>query len=91
MGVILEMERKALAKEIVDFCVEYGIFNISSTEIKEITRRIRYQLDDYEFVENLINMIIVRTKVIDDIDTVKLKKLLIELEKTRLELEYNAK
>ena len=85
------MERKALAKEIVDFCVEYGIFNISSTEIKEITRRIRYQLDDYEFVENLINMIIVRTKVIDDIDTVKLKKLLIELEKTRLELEYNAK
>ena len=82
------MERKILASEIVDFCLEYGVFNIS-TDIGEIKTRIEEQFVDFEFVEGLINMIIVNTKNKNDIDTGKLIELLIELEKIRLELEYN--
>ena len=82
------MERKTLVNEIVDFALEYGIFNISGA-ISEIKTKIEHQLVDYEFVEGLINMIIVKTKDHKDIDTGRLIKLLIELEKIRLELEYN--
>jgi len=81
------MERKELANDIVDFALEYGVFNISG-QICDIKRRIEEQFIDFEFVEGLINMIIVKTKDKNDIDTGRLIELLIELEKIRLELEY---
>lgn len=84
------MEQKKLtrlANELTDFCLEYKIFNISCGA-KEIKQRIEEQFDDVIFVEGLINLIIVKTKNLDDIDTGKLVELLSELERVRLELEY---
>jgi len=83
------MERKRLANELTDFCLEYKIFNISCGA-KEIKQRIEEQFDDVIFVEGLINLIIVKAKKLDDIDTGKLVELLSELERVRLELEYRA-
>jgi len=45
-------------------------------------------LKDVSFIESLINTIIVKTKKSKDIDVEKLKELLLELEKIRLDLEY---
>ena len=86
------MEQKKLARlanELTDFCLEYKIFNISCGA-KEIKQRIEAQFDDVIFVEGLINLIIVKAKKLDDIDTGKLVELLSELERVRLELEYRA-
>jgi len=46
------------------------------------------QFIDPAFVEGLINMMIVRSKMSKDIDVDKLMELLLELDKLRLELEY---
>ena len=80
-------KRKKLANDITDFCLEYGIFNISCGAA-EIKQRIEEQFIDPAFVEGLINMIIVKVKNHDDIDTGKLIEILSELERLRLELEY---
>ena len=81
------MERKKLAHELTDFCLEYRIFN-STCGAKEIKQKIEEQFDDIIFVEGLINLIIVKAKKLDGIDTFKLVELLSELERLRLELEY---
>ena len=81
------MERKKLANDLTDFCLEYKIFNISCS-VKGIKQRIEEQFDDVIFVEGLINLIIVKAKDHKDIDTGKLVELLSELERLRLELEY---
>jgi len=81
------MERKKLANELTDFCVEYEIFNKKSGS-KEIKKRIEEQFIDPVFVEGLINMIIVKSKNHDNIDTGKLIEILSNLERLRLELEY---
>ena len=81
------MNRKKLANDVTDFCLEYGIFNITCGA-KEIKQRIEEQFEDCAFVEGLINMIIVKAKNRDDIDTGKLIELLSDLERLRLELEY---
>jgi len=84
------MEQKKLARlanELTDFCIEYKIFNISCGA-KEIKQRIEEQFTDVVFVEGLINLIIVKSKDHQDIDTGKLIELLSELERLRLELEY---
>ena len=83
----IEMERKKLANEIIDFGLKYGIFNITCGT-KEIKRRVYEQFEDVIFIEGLINMIIVKAKNLKDIDTNKLVELLTELEKLRLELEW---
>jgi len=83
------MERKKLASDVTEFAVEYGIFNISCDK-KEIKQRIEEQFCDPAFVEELINMVILKSKEHLDIDTGKLIELLTELEIVRLELEYKA-
>jgi len=82
------MERKRLANELIEFCLEYKIFNISggATEIKQ---RIEEQFIDVVFVEGLINLII-KSKKPKDIDKDKLVELLSELDRLRNELEYKA-
>jgi len=81
------MNRKKLANELTDFCLEYRIFNISCGTA-EIKRRIEEQFIDPVFVEGLINMIIVKVKNHDDMDIDRLIILLSDLERLRLELEY---
>jgi len=81
------MERKRLARELTDFCLEHKIF-IISCGVKEIKQRIEEQFDDVVFVEGLIKIIIDKTKKDEKIDTDKLVELLTELERLRLQLEY---
>ena len=83
----LEMERKKLINEIADFGIEYGIFN-KSLERKEIKDGIELILSDCPGVEDIINRIIVKANSCQELDIVRLKTLLLELEKIRLELEY---
>ena len=83
------IERRRLASELTDFCLAYKIFNISCG-VKEIKQRIEEQFDDVVFVEGLINMIIVKAKNQENIDTGQLIELLSALERLRLELEYKA-
>jgi len=81
------MERKKLANQVTDFCLEYGIFNITCGT-KEIKQRIEEQFCDVIFVEGLINLIVDRAENQNDIDTGKLIELITELGRLRLELEY---
>jgi len=81
------MERNVLVDEIANFCFEYGVINsgVDESELKSI---ICNHLNEEEFIENIINTIITKTRTRGDIDTGKLIALLMELEKIRLELEY---
>jgi len=81
------MERKELINAIIDFCIEYRVFiKLNSTD--EIKIKIENGLNDMEFIENLINTIILKARNSKNIDIDKIKNLLLELEKIRLELEY---
>jgi len=81
------MERERLAYELTNFCLVHGILNISC-EVEEFAERLNEQFDDMEFIETLINQIIVKTRNYNDLDTGKLIELLVALEYLRLELEY---
>jgi len=83
----LEMKRGILATEIINFCINYRIFN-NSEALMEVKDSISHQLEDAVFVEEFINLLILKTKNRQDIDLEKLKNLLLELERIRLELEY---
>ena len=80
------MERKELAVKLIDFCIENRIFN-TSTQIGRMRSRIERQLDDLAFVEYLIHMLITKAKYKEGVDFKKLRELLEELEKIRLDLE----
>jgi hypothetical protein len=84
----LEMNNKELVNEIIGFCVTYRLFE-KSEELTAIKEAIEHQLVDVVFVEGLINRLILKAKDRKDIDFEKLKTLLLELERIRLELEYN--
>ena len=78
------MEHYLLIREIVSFCLDYGI----KLDEKEVERRIRLYLSKAEFIENLIGVIIARTKKDKNVDIKRTKELIIELEKIRLDLEF---
>ena len=81
------MERKELINEIINFCFEHGLFK-GTVKVSELKIKIRKGLNDSEFIENLINTIIIKTRYRKSIDTEKIKALLLGLEEIRLELEY---
>jgi len=87
------MERKTLVNEIARFCFDYGLFD-KSVKIDEIENKIKAELEDPSFIESLINTILVKTKYFKNsksknLDVDQLKELLLNLEKIRLELEYD--
>ena len=82
------MKRELLINEITDFCFKYRLLK-EPVNLEDIKTRIEKGLEDSEFIENLINTIIVKTKHRKNIDTEKLKCLLLELDRVRLELEYH--
>jgi len=81
------LKRNILINEIANFCFNHGIFD-KPIRVSKIKKNIIDQLDDAEFIESLINTLIVKTRNRKDIDIKKLKELLLEVEKIRLELEY---
>jgi hypothetical protein len=80
------MERKDIIKEIVDYCNKYFLKTRKLTrgEILDIS----VLIDDKKFIEGIINKIYCRTVNNPNIDKKRTVKLLLELEKIRLELEY---
>ena len=78
------MRREVLISEIIKFCLDYGVL-INENEIKT---NIENGLSEADFIESLINMIIIKSKKSFGLDIRRVKELLIELEKIRLELEY---
>ena len=85
-----EKERNILINEIVSFGFKYKVFKntISAAELKKL---MIIGLEDFEFIENLINTIIVKTRNQEDLDVERTKNLLLSLEKIRLDLEYSKK
>ena len=81
------MERNILIDEIAEFGFKYKLFS-RTFNIKDLKIGIDGSLKRVEFIESLINTIIVKTKYRKNVDTERLKDLLIELEKIRLKLEY---
>ncbi|MCL2400909.1 MAG: hypothetical protein FWC91_14355 [Defluviitaleaceae bacterium] len=81
------MGKNVLVNEIVNFCFDYGVIHesIDEDELKSIVYN---HLEEEPFIENLINTIIIKSKSCPTLDIDRLKDLLIELEKIRLELEY---
>ena len=78
------MELYILIREIVSFCLDYGV----KLDEKEVEKKIRLYLNKAEFVENLIGMIITKAKKDKNMDIQRTKELLLELEKVRLDLEF---
>jgi len=83
------MEQKILVDKIISFCYEYGVIN-KSFPLSKFESMIERNLDKTDFVESLINKIILTTKIRQGVDIKLVKELLIELEKIRLELEYKS-
>jgi len=82
------MEIIELAEEIINFCVKYRLLGNPKKIIKSKDRVIQ-ELGNIVFVESLIHMLILKTKYIHNVDNNRLKVLLVELEKVRLDLEYD--
>jgi len=81
------MERKKLIDEIIRFCFDYRIIN-KPIDIDEVKENIEQQLKESDFVETLINAIILNTTHHKRTNIKKIKELLLALEDIRLELEY---
>jgi len=82
------MERKILVKKIVGFYFETGLLDETILKKDEIKLIVDDCLGKVEYIELIINTIIHRAKTHKNLDVEKLKEILIELEKVRLELEY---
>jgi len=80
------MEKRELAEEIINFCVKYRLLG-NSKRLFLAKNRVEEELENIYFVENFIHMLIYKTKY-KNVDIDRLKNLLIELEKVRLDLEY---
>jgi len=82
----LEIERKTLINEITKFCIKYEVFK-EKVETSDIEMGVEAGLESSAFIESLINIIILKTKYSENMDIEKVKFILLELEKIRLDLE----
>ena len=81
------MKKEQLVEELINFLATYRIFdNVENMKAENIMKQLEYAW----FVEHLIHIIIIKTSYIGNIDHERLKVLLLELEKIRLDLEYEA-
>ena len=86
------MRKKELAEEIIDFCVKYGVLinpGKSPEEIMRAKERVADHLKYSWFVENLIHELLTKTRYNRKVNHRRLKILLLKLEKTRLDFEYD--
>jgi len=82
------LERKILIERIVGFYFETGLLDESVLKKDEIIIVVGDCLKSVDYIETIINTIILRAKTHKNLDVEKLKEMLLELEKIRLELEY---
>jgi len=82
------MDRSILVGKIAGFLFVYNALDVASITEKELEFLIKDKLETASFVEILINTIIIRAKKHKGIDIELVKELLLELEKIRLDLEY---
>ena len=80
------MKKEKLVNKIVDVCIDLKIVKYSNYR-KEVKNNIMMFMGDVTFIESLYNTIFVKAKQRNILHTKKIKNLLMELEKTRLELE----
>lgn len=86
------MDHYKLVKEIIKTCQYFKVMNYDIND-SYVEKKILDGLDDIIFVENLLNIFYKRMKLKRFQNTLnqnRLKKLLIELEKIRLNLEFKA-
>ena len=76
------MNRKLLAEEIINFCVEYKIEKYLLAPQSIVEDYLKYNW----FVESLIQMLWIKAKYIENVDCERLEKLIADLENVRLEL-----
>lgn len=77
------MKRDNLIDEIMEMCFDY-----ETLDKNVIKKEIDSKLSEVDFVENLIGTIHKKAKYSKNIDIVKVKKILLELDKIRWELEF---
>jgi len=82
------MEQKILTDKIIGFCFDHGVLD-KSEDVSTIKIMVEKGLEKEEFIENLINTIIHKTRSHPHVDVKQVIEILIELEKIRLELEYS--
>jgi len=78
------MERNTLINEIVRFCLDYGVL----IDRRELKSNIEAGLERAELIESLYNSIFIKAKNGKIRNIEKVKELLVELEKVRLDLEF---
>ncbi|MCL2568492.1 MAG: hypothetical protein FWE12_03510 [Oscillospiraceae bacterium] len=78
------MQKNELIETVISFCLDYGVL----LDKEEIKRKIEAGLEKEEFLENLIGTIRNKAKRDSTLDIQRVKELLIELEKIRLDLEF---
>ena len=83
------MDQYKLVKEIIKTCQYFKVLQVSDSDIY-VEKKIIDGLDDIIFVENLRNIFYQKMKLkrFKHLDQNRLKRLLIELEKIRLNLEF---
>lgn len=83
------MDQYKLVKEIIKTCQYFKVLQVSDSDIY-VEKKIIDSLDDIIFVENLLNIFYQKMKLkrFKNLDQNRLKRLLIELEKIRLNLEF---
>jgi len=78
------MERNDLVEELKNYCLDYGVV----IDERELKNNIEKGLGKVEIIESLYNMVFKKAKSGKVRDIERVKELLIELEKIRLELEF---
>ena len=78
------MKRNSLVEEIENFCADYGV-NFPKDAIKSI---IAQGLKKAELIEIIYNKIFIEAKRSQGVDIERVKELLNELHKIRLDLEF---
>ena len=83
------MDQYKLVKEIIKTCQYFKVLQVSDSDIY-VEKKIIDGLDDIIFVENLLNIFYQKMKLkrFKNLAQNRLKRLLIELEKIRLNLEF---
>jgi len=84
---LLAVDTEVLADKIVNFCFDYGIFDMWNS-YEEIKHMVIIGLEKEEFIENLVSTILTRMRACHIIEIDRLTEILARLEIIRTRLEF---